>query len=172
MSRLPLIGVTACSRQIGLHASHTCGDPCVHAVAAMILPALADVPAPSDILDGPAHILFSRSSAHNACVHHESPLHRAGIAGAAGPDGGQDAEYGGEVRAPGGWVAAFPLEGAPTGGGKAFALGVHQYPQWQVSSSSRYPGFPASGDACGKRVPRCDADASHNLAYKSQETHA
>jgi hypothetical protein len=33
MSRLPLIGVTACSKQIGLHAYHISGDKYVRAVA-------------------------------------------------------------------------------------------------------------------------------------------
>ena len=58
MSRLPLIGVTICSRQIGLNAYHISGDISVRAVASavsglsVILPSLADRPSPSDILDG------------------------------------------------------------------------------------------------------------------------
>ena len=58
MSRLPIIGVTACSSQIGLYAYHSSGDTCVSAVAAaapdlsVIFPSLADRPTPSDILDG------------------------------------------------------------------------------------------------------------------------
>lgn len=58
MSRLPLIGVTICSRQIGLHAHHISGDISVRAVASaapglsVILASLADRPSPSDILDG------------------------------------------------------------------------------------------------------------------------
>jgi putative glutamine amidotransferase len=65
MYRLPLIGVTACSRQIGLHAYHISGDPYVHAVAVpakgmpVILPSLADDLEPSDILDGLGSILFT-----------------------------------------------------------------------------------------------------------------
>jgi hypothetical protein len=59
MSRLPLIGVTDCSRQIGLHAYHMSGDTCVRTavLAASDLPAnlisLMVRPLPSDILDGP-----------------------------------------------------------------------------------------------------------------------
>jgi putative glutamine amidotransferase len=58
MSRLPLIGVTDCSTQIGLNAYHISGDISVSAVASaapglsMILPSLADRPFMSDILDG------------------------------------------------------------------------------------------------------------------------
>ncbi|MNG18553.1 hypothetical protein D3C84_1026310 [compost metagenome] len=58
MSRLPLIGVTACSKQIGLHAYHISGDICVSAIASAasglsVIPAsLADRPSPSVILDG------------------------------------------------------------------------------------------------------------------------
>ncbi|CAI8889496.1 glutamine amidotransferase [Pseudomonas sp. IT-P294] len=57
MSRLPLIGVAICSRQIGLHAYHISGDTRAHAVASAvpgfpaILPMLMDVASPSDILD-------------------------------------------------------------------------------------------------------------------------
>lgn len=57
MSRLPLIGVAICSRQIGLHAYHISGDTRAHAVASAapsfpaILPMLMDDVSPSDILD-------------------------------------------------------------------------------------------------------------------------
>jgi hypothetical protein len=58
MSRLPIIGVTACSTQIGLYAYHISGDFCFSAEAAaapslsVILPSMANLPSPSDILDG------------------------------------------------------------------------------------------------------------------------
>jgi putative glutamine amidotransferase len=58
MSRLPIIGVTACSSQTGLNAYHISGDIHVSAVAtaakslAVIFPSLADQPSLSDILDG------------------------------------------------------------------------------------------------------------------------
>jgi len=56
MSRLPLIGVTACTRQIGLHPYHIAGDKYVRAVAVaaqglpLILPSLAQLIDPNDIL--------------------------------------------------------------------------------------------------------------------------
>ena len=65
MSRLPLIGVTLCPGQIGLHAYHISGDTYVHAAASAVrgVPAivrsLPDVSAPSDILDGLDDILFT-----------------------------------------------------------------------------------------------------------------
>lgn len=58
MVRLPLIGVTDCSAQIGLNAYHISGDTSVRAVAsaapglAVILPSLTVQPSASDILDG------------------------------------------------------------------------------------------------------------------------
>ncbi|NUU37961.1 gamma-glutamyl-gamma-aminobutyrate hydrolase family protein [Pseudomonas sp. C2B4] len=58
MSRLPIIGVTACSTQDGLHAHHISGDIYVNAAASkasglsVILASLADRPSPSVILDG------------------------------------------------------------------------------------------------------------------------
>ena len=59
MSRLPLIGISDCSRQNGLHAYHISGDTCVSAAApaasglSAILASLADRASPSVILDGP-----------------------------------------------------------------------------------------------------------------------
>ncbi|MFJ2688794.1 gamma-glutamyl-gamma-aminobutyrate hydrolase family protein [Pseudomonas sp. NPDC087336] len=58
MSRLPIIGVTACSSQTGLNAYHISGDIHINAVAALaqslsvIFPSLADQPSLSVILDG------------------------------------------------------------------------------------------------------------------------
>jgi putative glutamine amidotransferase len=68
MSRLPLIGVTDCSVQCGLHAYHISGDTSVRSAAgsqACILPAISSsmagqAPA-SDILDAREGILFSGS---------------------------------------------------------------------------------------------------------------
>ncbi|QVW23096.1 gamma-glutamyl-gamma-aminobutyrate hydrolase family protein [Pseudomonas hormoni] len=65
MSRLPLIGVAICSRQIGLHAYHISGDRYVHAKARVAkgvpstLVSPANRLAPSDILDGLHDILFT-----------------------------------------------------------------------------------------------------------------
>ena len=61
MSRLPLIGVTACTKQVGLHPYHIAGDKYVRAVAVgagglpLIIPSLAellDFDALLDSLDG------------------------------------------------------------------------------------------------------------------------
>lgn len=58
MSRLPIIGVTACSKQDGLHGCHISGDIDVSATASkasglsVILASLADRASPSVILDG------------------------------------------------------------------------------------------------------------------------
>ncbi|MBK5509153.1 gamma-glutamyl-gamma-aminobutyrate hydrolase family protein [Pseudomonas sp. TH03] len=86
MSRLPLIGVTICSRQIGLHAYHISGDKYVHAMASvakgvpLILPSLADPLAPSDILDGLDCILFTRSPSNIEPFHRGSPANKPGSA--------------------------------------------------------------------------------------------
>lgn len=67
MSGLPLIGVTACSKQVGLHAYHISGDKYVRAVAIaakglpLIIPSLADLFDPANILDGLDGILFTGS---------------------------------------------------------------------------------------------------------------
>ena len=55
MSRLPIIGVTDCSRQVGRHAYHISDDMSVRSVAPavlVILPSVTVQPSPSDILDG------------------------------------------------------------------------------------------------------------------------
>lgn len=86
MSRLPLIGVTACSRQIGLHAYHISGDKYVRAVASaakdlpVILPSLADWLTPSDILDGLDGILFTGSPSNIEPFHPGSPTNASGSA--------------------------------------------------------------------------------------------
>ncbi|WP_419737113.1 gamma-glutamyl-gamma-aminobutyrate hydrolase family protein [Pseudomonas sp. COR18] len=67
MSRLPLIGVTACSKQVGLHGYHISGDKYVRAVASaaqglpLIIPSLAELLEPSDILDSLDGLLFTGS---------------------------------------------------------------------------------------------------------------
>lgn len=67
MSRLPLIGVTACSKQVGLHGYHISGDKYVRAVATaakglpLIIPSLAELFEPSDILDSVDGLLFTGS---------------------------------------------------------------------------------------------------------------
>src|SRR3990167_4592731 len=67
MSRLPLIGVAICSRQIGLYSYHIGGDRSVHAKASVAqgvpstLTSPANLLAPSDILDGLHDILLTAS---------------------------------------------------------------------------------------------------------------
>ncbi|PZX02082.1 gamma-glutamyl-gamma-aminobutyrate hydrolase [Pseudomonas sp. 478] len=86
MARLPLIGVTACSKQIGLHAYHISGDKYVRAVASaakglpVILPSLADLLAPSDILDGLDGILFTGSPSNIEPFHYSGPASAPGTA--------------------------------------------------------------------------------------------
>ncbi|WP_409315840.1 hypothetical protein [Pseudomonas sp. KCJK9016] len=69
MYRLPLIGVTDCSAQCGLHAYHISGDTSVRSAVgnqARILPVIslsvADQAPASDILDAGMGIPFSGSS--------------------------------------------------------------------------------------------------------------
>ena len=80
MSGLPLIGVTACSKQVGLHAYHISGDKYVRAVAIaakglpLIIPSLADLFEPAIILDGQDAVRVPRSF---SCTR---PFHDAGPA--------------------------------------------------------------------------------------------
>ncbi|PAU57086.1 gamma-glutamyl-gamma-aminobutyrate hydrolase family protein [Pseudomonas sp. PICF141] len=86
MSRLPLIGVTACSKQIGLHAYHISGDKYVRAVASaakglpLILPSLADLLTSSDILDALDGILFTGSPSNIEPFHYKGPASAPGTA--------------------------------------------------------------------------------------------
>lgn len=75
MSRQPLIGVTACSKQIGLHPFHVVGDKYLRAVAVaagglpLAIPALAeliDIPTLIERLDG----LLLTGSPSNVEPHH------------------------------------------------------------------------------------------------------
>lgn len=86
MSRLPLIGVTACSRQIGSHAYHISGDEYVQAVATaaqglpVILASMAQLLAPSDILDGLDGILFTGSPSNIEPFHYQGQASEPGTA--------------------------------------------------------------------------------------------
>ncbi len=79
MPRLPTIGVTACIKPVGLHASHTCGDKYVRAVAVaaeglpMIIPALGELFQPTQILDGLDGILFTGSPSNVEPHHYSGP---------------------------------------------------------------------------------------------------
>jgi putative glutamine amidotransferase len=86
MSRLPLIGVTNCSRQIGLHAYHISGDTFVRAVASkapgllVILPALTDRLSPSDILDAGDGTPITVTSFNIEPIHNSAPAIAQGSA--------------------------------------------------------------------------------------------
>ncbi len=86
MSRLPLIGVTFCSGQNGLHAYHISGDTYVHAAASaakgvpVIVRSLLDVSAPSDILDGQDNILFTGALSNIEPFHVGGPANVSGHA--------------------------------------------------------------------------------------------
>lgn len=84
MSRLPLIGVTACTKQIGLHPYHIAGDKYVRAVAVgagglpLIIPSLAeliDTPTLLDNLDG---LLFTGSPSNVEPHHYSGPASAPG----------------------------------------------------------------------------------------------
>lgn len=67
MSRLPLIGVTACTKQVGLHPYHIAGDKYVRAVAVgagglpLIIPSLADLIDIDALLESLDGLLFTGS---------------------------------------------------------------------------------------------------------------
>lgn len=79
MSRLPLIGVTDCSKLIGLHAYHISGDTYVRAVAsapadrAVILSSMTDRLSPSDILDGLDSTPITVTSFNIEPIHNSGP---------------------------------------------------------------------------------------------------
>lgn len=79
MSRLPLIGVTECSTQIGLHAYHISGDTYVRAVPSaavdltVILSSMTDRLSPSDILDGLDGTPITVTSFNIEPIHNSGP---------------------------------------------------------------------------------------------------
>jgi len=79
MSRMPIIGVTACTKQIGLHAFHISGDKYVRAVALaakglpLILPSLAELLDPAEIIDGLDGLLFTGSPSNIEPHHYQGP---------------------------------------------------------------------------------------------------
>jgi len=84
MSRLPLIGVTACTKQVGLHPHHIAGDKYVRAVAIgagglpLIIPSLAeliDLPTLLETLDG---LLFTGSPSNIQPHHYSGPAQMPG----------------------------------------------------------------------------------------------
>jgi putative glutamine amidotransferase len=86
MLRLPLIGVTACTKQIGLHLNHIVGDKYVRAVAVgaeglpLVIPALGeliDQPALLASIDG---LLFTGSPSNVEPHHYSGPASEPGTA--------------------------------------------------------------------------------------------
>ncbi|MDH1264053.1 gamma-glutamyl-gamma-aminobutyrate hydrolase family protein [Pseudomonas sp. GD03944] len=84
MSRLPLIGVTACTKQIGLHPYHIAGDKYVRAVAdgagglPLIIPALAELLDSSNLLDNLDGLLFTGSPSNVEPHHYSGPASAPG----------------------------------------------------------------------------------------------
>ncbi|RNF60195.1 gamma-glutamyl-gamma-aminobutyrate hydrolase family protein [Pseudomonas aeruginosa] len=72
MSRLPLIGVTACTKQIGLHPYHIAGDKYLRAVVngagglPLIIPALGESIDQAALLDSVDGLLFTGSPSHDS----------------------------------------------------------------------------------------------------------
>ena len=84
MSRLPLIGVTACTKQIGPHAYHVSGDKYVRAVAVaakglpLILPSLGPLLDPAEILASVDGLLFTGSPSNIEPFHYNGPASAPG----------------------------------------------------------------------------------------------
>ncbi|MGE8360735.1 gamma-glutamyl-gamma-aminobutyrate hydrolase family protein [Pseudomonas sp.] len=84
MSRLPLIGVTACTKQIGLHPYHIAGDKYVRAVAdgagglPLIIPALAELLDSPTLLDNLDGLLFTGSPSNVEPHHYSGPASAPG----------------------------------------------------------------------------------------------
>lgn len=84
MSRLPLIGVTACSKQIGPHPYHIVGDKYVRAVAVgagglpLIIPSLGDLLDLPELIDNLHGLLFTGSPSNVEPHHYSGPASEPG----------------------------------------------------------------------------------------------
>lgn len=84
MSRLPLIGVTACTKQVGLHLHHIAGDKYVRAVAIgagglpLIMPALGELIDQDTLLENLDGLLFTGSPSNIEPRHYSGPDSAAG----------------------------------------------------------------------------------------------
>lgn len=84
MSRLPLIGVTACTKQIGLHPYHIAGDKYLRAVVngagglPLIIPALGDSIDQAALLDSVDGLLFTGSPSNVEPRHYSGPASEPG----------------------------------------------------------------------------------------------
>jgi putative glutamine amidotransferase len=86
MSRLPLIGVTACSKQVGLHLHHITGDKYVRAIAIgagglpLIIPVLGELIDQPSLLDNLHGLLFTGSPSNIEPHHYSGSASEAGTA--------------------------------------------------------------------------------------------
>lgn len=86
MLRLPLIGVTACTKRVGLHISHVVGDKYLRAVAIgaggmpLIVPALGDLLDQSVLLDSLDGLLLTGSPSNVEPHHYSGPASEPGTA--------------------------------------------------------------------------------------------
>ncbi|RMQ47733.1 Glutamine amidotransferase [Pseudomonas cichorii] len=82
MSRLPLIGVTACRQQLGKYSSHTAGDKYVEAAGfagvPVILPALGTPTEPAQLLAHLDGLLFTGSPSNVEPHHYQGPASAEG----------------------------------------------------------------------------------------------
>lgn len=86
MSRLPLIGVTACTKQIGLHSWHIAGDKYLRAVAVgaeglpLVIPALGELIDQATLLASLDGLLFTGSPSNVEPHHYSGPASEPGTA--------------------------------------------------------------------------------------------
>ena len=84
MSRLPLIGVTACTKQVGLHLNHIAGDKYVRAVAVgagglpLVIPSLGELIDQPTLLASLDGLLFTGSPSNVEPHHYSGPASEPG----------------------------------------------------------------------------------------------
>ncbi|KFX70721.1 gamma-glutamyl-gamma-aminobutyrate hydrolase [Pseudomonas taeanensis MS-3] len=84
MSHLPLIGVTACTKQIGLHSYHIAGDKYLRAVVLgaggmpLIIPSLGELIDQPTLLDNLDGLLFTGSPSNVEPHHYSGPASAPG----------------------------------------------------------------------------------------------
>lgn len=84
MLRLPIIGVTACTKQVGLHPNHIVGDKYVRAVAVgaealpLVIPALGELINHDTLLASVDGLLFTGSPSNVEPHHYSGPASMPG----------------------------------------------------------------------------------------------
>ncbi|HSX70310.1 MAG TPA: gamma-glutamyl-gamma-aminobutyrate hydrolase family protein, partial [Pseudomonas sp.] len=79
MLRLPIIGVTACTKQVGLHPNHIVGDKYVRAVAVgaeglpLVIPALGELIDQDTLLASVDGLVFTGSPSNVEPHHYSGP---------------------------------------------------------------------------------------------------